>query len=275
MKKPSVLYLGTKEVCVDGLDLVYAQSSELIERKAYDLIVYPSEFNSSIVLPEYLKSTKAISFSKRKQSDINISYISYKRSMEIFLNSFKQQCSSRQLSGESEKISDLKSKIRRVNNAKCRVILITGEAGTGKEIVARSLVASNEVCVELNCAAIPEELLESELFGYEQGAFTGANRSKIGLIELANDGVIFLDEIAELSLKLQAKLLRVIEYRKFKRLGSTKDIYFKGRVIAATNRNLQKMIELNTFREDLFHRLSAINLDIPPLRHRKRFTDHI
>ena len=128
--------------------------------------------------------------------------------------------------------------------------------------------ASNEACVELNCAAIPEELLESELFGYEW-AFK-ANRSKIGLIELANDGVIFLDEIAELSINLQEKLLRFIEYIKFKRLGSTKDIYFKGRVIAATNRNLQKMIELNTFREDLFHRLSAINLDIPPLRHRKK-----
>ena len=116
--------------------------------------------------------------------------------MEIFLNSFKQQCSSRQLSGESEKISDLKSKIRRVNNAKCRVILITGEAGTGKEIVARSLVASNEVCVELNCAAIPEELLESELFGYERGRLQGQTGLN-SLIELANDGVIFLDEIAE------------------------------------------------------------------------------
>jgi len=174
--------------------------------------------------------------------------------------------------GNSEAITRLKqqSAIAAPTNG---WILISGENGTGKELAARSihrmsLRASNPF-VEVNCAAIPEELIESELFGYEKGAFTGAISQKKGKFDLANGGTIFLDEIADMSLKTQAKILRILQEQEFERVGGTKSIRIDVRVIAATNRDLEREIEAGNFREDLYYRLNVIPLNVPSLRKRK------
>jgi transcriptional regulator with PAS, ATPase and Fis domain len=151
--------------------------------------------------------------------------------------------------------------------------LVQGESGTGKEVVARFIHRASPrkdgPFIAINCAALPEQLLESELFGYERGAFTGAQQSKVGQIELASNGVLFLDEITEMSLSAQAKLLRVLQEREFQRLGGTRPIKANVRVIAATNRGLRKAVELGAFREDLYYRLQVFEIAIPPLRNRK------
>jgi transcriptional regulator with PAS, ATPase and Fis domain len=154
-------------------------------------------------------------------------------------------------------------------------ILIRGESGTGKELFAHaahnSSARKDGKFVVVNCAAIPEDLLESEFFGYEDGAFTGArSKGKIGKFDLANGGTLFLDEIGDMSLNLQAKLLRVLQEREFYRVGGTKRIHVDVRIIAATNRNLEEMVKEGTFREDLYYRLNVISLFIPPLRERMR-----
>lgn len=175
--------------------------------------------------------------------------------------------------GESASMHRLRKKIERIAKSKADTVLIYGESGSGKELAARAVHEwspfANEPFVEINCASIPENLLESELFGYEKGAFTDAKERKTGLFELARGGSIFLDEIGEMPLKLQAKLLRIIEYRRFKRLGGTKDIEFSGRIIAATNRRLEEEIVQGGFRQDLYYRINAISVFVPPLRDRK------
>lgn len=153
-------------------------------------------------------------------------------------------------------------------------ILIQGESGTGKEVFARAIHGEssfkNGPFVTVNCAAIPDNLLESELFGHEEGSFTGSMKGgKIGKFELANKGTLFLDEVGEMPIHLQPKLLRAIQEKKFQRIGSNKDILVKTRIIAATNRDLEKMIDAGEFREDLYYRLNVIPLIIPPLRERK------
>ncbi len=151
-------------------------------------------------------------------------------------------------------------------------VLLLGESGTGKEILAKYIHFCSKregPFVAINCAAIPEELLEAELFGYEKGAFTGAIKSKPGKFELAHKGTLFLDEIGDLSLKLQAKLLRVLQEKQVERLGSDHPIKVEVRIIAATNKDLEKEVEKGNFREDLFYRLNVIPIKIPPLRERK------
>jgi transcriptional regulator with PAS, ATPase and Fis domain len=152
-------------------------------------------------------------------------------------------------------------------------VLIHGESGTGKELVAlaihRHSPRSQKAFVAINCAAIPDALLESELFGYEKGAFTGAVGSKRGRLELAKDGTVFLDEIGELASSLQAKLLRALQAREFERLGGTQAVTFNARVIAATNRNLELAVKKGQLRRDLFYRLNVVSLAVPPLRERR------
>ncbi|MBP1719629.1 MAG: two component, sigma54 specific, transcriptional regulator, Fis family, partial [Deltaproteobacteria bacterium] len=172
----------------------------------------------------------------------------------------------------SEKMQRIKEIIDQVANTDV-TILIQGESGVGKEVVARSIhLNSNrkdKPFIKVNCAALPGELLESELFGYEKGAFTGAYRQKPGKFEIANSGIIFLDEIGDISPSLQAKLLQVLQDHEFSRLGGRKDVRVDVRVLAATNCNLEKAVEDGRFREDLYYRLNVVNVTIPPLRERK------
>ena len=173
--------------------------------------------------------------------------------------------------GESKAIKSILEMIDKVAPLNTRV-LITGENGTGKELVARAIhqksLRENQPFVEVNCAAIPNELIESELFGHEKGSFTGAVQKRIGRFELANKGTLFLDEIGDMSHQTQAKVLRAIEDGKIERVGGGKKIEVDVRIIAATNKNLKEEIEKENFREDLFHRLNVIPINIPPLRER-------
>jgi two-component system response regulator AtoC len=175
--------------------------------------------------------------------------------------------------GDAPVVTDLRNQLRRIARSRANTSLILGESGTGKELAARAIHEWSErhaqPFVEINCASIPETLLESELFGYERGAFTDARERKLGLFEIARTGSIFLDEIGEMPPKLQAKLLRVLEYRRFKRLGGTKDIEFTGRIIAATNRNLLEEVAEKRFRADLYYRLHVLPVRVPPLRERR------
>jgi two-component system response regulator AtoC len=172
----------------------------------------------------------------------------------------------------SDKMQRIKEIVDQIANTDVTV-LIQGESGVGKEVVARSIHLNSfrkeRPFVKVNCAALPPDLLESELFGYEKGAFTGAYRQKQGRFELANGGTIFLDEISEMSLSLQGKLLQVLQDREFSRLGGKKDIRVDVRVLAATNKNIEEGIKSGRFREDLYYRLNVVNVMIPPLRERK------
>ena len=174
--------------------------------------------------------------------------------------------------GESETILKVKEMIDKVAPTEAR-ILITGANGTGKELVAHQIHEKSNRAkgpfVEVNCAAIPSELIESELFGHEKGSFTSAVKQRIGKFEQANGGTIFLDEIGDMSLSAQAKVLRALQENKISRVGSDKDIHVNVRIISATNKNVRKEIENNTFREDLYHRLSVILIDVPSLNERK------
>lgn len=177
-----------------------------------------------------------------------------------------------ELTGTSPAITDLKEMISIVAPTNAW-ILIMGENGTGKELVARSIhhlsLRSHKDIVEVNCAAIPEELIESELFGHEKGAFTGATEKKRGKFDLAHEGTIFLDEVADMSLKAQAKILRILQEKKFERVGGNKLIDMDVRVLAATNKDLEEEMKAGRFRQDLYYRLHVIPLVVPPLRERK------
>lgn len=174
--------------------------------------------------------------------------------------------------GDSAAIQEVKSTIEKVAPTEARV-MITGENGTGKELVARWVhMQSNRAkqpFVEVNCAAIPSELIESELFGHEKGSFTSAVKQRIGKFEQANGGTLFLDEIGDMSLSAQAKVLRALQENKITRVGGDKDINVNVRVVAATNKDLKEEIKEKRFREDLYHRIGVILIHVPPLRERK------
>lgn len=174
--------------------------------------------------------------------------------------------------GDSQAMIELNQIIQRAGPTNGRV-LISGESGTGKELIARRIHLcshrSDREFIEVNCAAIPDELIESELFGYEKGAFTGALATKIGKFELAHGGTLFLDEIGDMSLKTQAKVLRVLEEKTIQRIGGNSSIPIDVRIIAASNKQLSEQIEVGNFRDDLFYRLNVIPITAPPLRHHK------
>ncbi len=225
---------------------------EAIKKGAYDFIEKPLDLNRLLVTlrnaqekKELVVETKVL---KRKVS----------KTFEMI--------------GDSEPIQKVKEMIEKVAPTDARV-LITGGNGTGKELVARWLHEKSnrlkEPFVEVNCAAIPSELIESELFGHEKGAFTSAIKQRKGKFEQANGGTIFLDEIGDMSMKAQAKVLRALQENVISRVGSDKDIKVDVRVLAATNKNLKEEIENNNFREDLYHRLSVILIHVPALNDRK------
>ncbi len=213
----------------------------------------------------------------QKPLDLNRILITIKNASEKVTllkdnNNLKKKIYGQEMIGESEAICKIKEIIQKVAPTDARV-LITGSNGTGKELVARSLHSYSDrsklPLIEVNCAAIPSELIESELFGHEKGAFTSAVKQHKGKFEQADGGTLFLDEIGDMSLAAQAKVLRVLQEKRLTRVGSDKDITVNVRVIAATNKNLKEEIKKGNFREDLYHRLSVILIKVPSLDERK------
>ncbi|MFH1320896.1 MAG: sigma-54 dependent transcriptional regulator, partial [Bacteroidota bacterium] len=174
--------------------------------------------------------------------------------------------------GKNSKLKDIFTMIQKISNNNS-TILISGESGTGKELIARAIHSNSlrkeKPFIAINCAGIPDNLLESELFGHEKGAFTDASCQKLGMFELAHEGTLLLDEISDLKLNMQAKLLRVLEEKEVKRVGGTKMININVRIISATNTNLIKAVQDGTFRKDLYYRLNVVPINLPPLRERK------
>ena len=229
---------------------------EAIKIGAYDYLLKP--FNDD----EFLLSVrKALEISELKNENVVLTELLADKEKED--NFFV---------ANSPAMRDIVFKIEKVSPTTSN-ILITGESGSGKEVIARMIhqksPTSKSRFIAINCASIPENLLESELFGYEKGAFSGAVKRKQGKFELAPNGVIFLDEIGEMPLSLQAKLLRVIEDKSFERLGGVEPISFSSRIIAATNKDLQVLVKEGRFREDLFYRLNVFRIELPALRERK------
>lgn len=227
---------------------------ESIKKGAYDFIQKPLDLNRILVTlrnaldkKEIVKEVKKL---KRKVSKGKIT----------------------EIIGESDAILDIKRMINKVSNTDARVF-ITGGNGAGKELVARQLHEKSERSkmpfIEVNCAAIPSELIESELFGHEKGAFTSAHKQRKGKFELANGGTLFLDEIGDMSMSAQAKVLRALQENKIIRVGGDKEIKVNVRVIAATNKNVREEIEKGNFREDLYHRLNVIPIKVPSLNDRR------
>lgn len=216
----------------------------------------------------------------QKPFDIEELKIKIKKSLNIdqlnkeieFLRDEMASVFDKKIIGNSKKMMDVFATIEKIGPTNATV-LITGESGTGKELVANAVhsqsTRKNKAYIRVNCGAIPENLLESELFGYEKGAFTGAQNRKLGRFDRAQEGTLFLDEIGELSLGLQVKLLRVLQEKEFERVGGTEVIKTDVRIVAATNKDLDKMVEEGSFREDLLYRLKVIPIEIPPLRERK------
>ncbi len=178
-----------------------------------------------------------------------------------------------EIMGNSKAIKQVVDLMTKVAKADVTSVLITGESGTGKELVARGIhylsSRKNSYFHAVNCSAVPDTLFESEFFGHKKGAFTGANEEKIGWFEIANGGTLFLDEIVDMQQTMQSKLLRVLEDRKIRRIGSNNDVPVDVRIIAATNQNIQKLLEENKFRNDLYYRLNSFEINIPPLRERR------
>lgn len=221
-----------------------------------DFIIKPFDLDELKIVIEKqfsnIKFTNRLRYYKNKESQI------YKG--DFFISKLKSM----------ESIQNLCLKLAQIPET---VILIEGPSGSGKEMLARFIHENSDnedaPFIEINCASLSENLIESELFGHEAGAYTDAKNKKIGLIELAQGGTLFLDEIAEMDLSLQAKLLRVIETKIFKRLGGVRDIHVSLRIIAATNKNVESLVNEGNFREDLFYRLNKFNIKLPPLRERR------
>lgn len=216
-----------------------------------------------------------------KPLDLNRILVTIKNAMEktnlveetkVLKTQIKKQVGNSNIVGESKPIQEINEMIGKVAPSDARV-LITGPNGAGKELVARQIHEQSgrkkSLFIEVNCAAIPSELIESELFGHEKGAFTSAVKQKKGKFELANEGTLFLDEIGDMSASAQAKVLRALQENRITRVGGEKDIKVNPRVVAATNKNLRQMIEEGSFREDLYHRLSVIVIEVPSLNDRQ------
>jgi two-component system, NtrC family, response regulator AtoC len=199
--------------------------------------------------------------------------VDLRKEVEVLRSQQEREFDGERIFGSSEKMKDLLENVKKIARSGTSTILIRGDTGAGKDLIARVIHQTSPACkgpfVVLNCSAVPDNLLESELFGHEQGAFTDARRHKRGLLEMADRGTLFLDEIGEMPSPLQSKLLRVLETKTFRRLGSTNDIRVNVRFIAATNKDLFQEVEARRFREDLYYRLSVIPVYVPPLRERR------
>ena len=269
-EKYSVIFCDIKMPEMDGLE-VLDRLTEMGVESAVVMISGHGDINTAV---ECIKKG-AFDFIQ-KPLDLNRILITIKNATEkVHLvketKTLKKKVYGQEMVGESEPIRHIKEMIEKVAPTDARVLII-GSNGTGKELVARNLHQksrrSTMPYVEVNCAAIPSELIESELFGHEKGSFTSAIKQHKGKFEQADGGTLFLDEIGDMSLAAQAKVLRVLQERKLSRVGSDKDITVDVRVLAATNKNLKDEIAKGTFREDLYHRLSVIVMNVPTLNER-------
>lgn len=270
--KIDLLFLDIKMQGMDGLETL-----KKLREKGHDFPVIMISGHGTIEIAVEATKMGAYDFLE-KPPDLNRLLIAVRNALsQQNLSREYQQIKKKlpkiqEIIGESKAISEIKDLIEKVAPTQSRV-LITGENGTGKELVARWIheksPRSAGPFVEVNCAAIPSELFESELFGHEKGAFTGASEQRIGKFEQADGGTLFLDEIGDMSLEAQAKVLRALQESKVQRVGGNDPIQVDVRILAATNKDLEQEIEEGNFREDLYHRISVIPISVPPLRTRK------
>jgi len=275
-KSPDLLLLDMKLPDGSGLDILSAVKEDdpsipVIMMTAYGEVETAVEAMKGgaydFILKPYSLEKLRVTISNALETHRLRSEIAYLKSGSTGRSFFKQ------FIGKSPQMIDIFEKIEKIGRSKANTILITGESGAGKELVARAIHAcsydESRPFMEINCASVPETLLESELFGYEKGAFTDAKTRKKGLVELAEGGTLFLDEIGEMGIMLQSRLLRVLENKTFRRVGGVKDLHVNTRIISATNRDLETAIEEKIFLKDLYFRLKVIPLEIAPLRNRK------
>ncbi|MCX8110848.1 MAG: sigma 54-interacting transcriptional regulator [Syntrophorhabdaceae bacterium] len=229
-------------------------------------------FNEMVAMDEDLRVLQIIATLIGQAIKIHGAYERERQEKEVLSTELRSRYSLPNIISISDKMQDVIKICLKVAKSRANVLL-RGESGTGKELIAKAVHYESERSsmpfIAINCAALPETLLEAELFGYEKGAFTGATGTKLGRFELANKGTIFLDEIGDISLSIQAKLLRVLQEHTFERLGGTRSIHVDVRVVAATNRDLEEMVKDGRFREDLYWRLNVVPIFIPALRERK------
>jgi two-component system, NtrC family, response regulator PilR len=271
-----VIITDIKMPNVDGIE-VLRHAHKVSPESAVILITAVDDYEAAV---EAVKAGGASDYIRKNPGLVDEIKLALNRSLEKIVLSrqnfaLRRDAATRNsldnIIGSSAAMEKLKQTVRTVAST-ASTVLIQGESGTGKELVARALHVcsprATEAFVSVNCGAFPETLLESELFGYLKGAFTGANQNKRGLFEVADGGTIFLDEISEMTLAMQVKLLRVLQERTVRPVGSTGEISIDVRVVAATNRELDKAVAENLFREDLYYRLSVIPVRVPPLRER-------
>lgn len=253
LKKMKELEISTEVISLTG-NITIATAVEAMKLGTYDYITKPFNLSELSLIIE-----KA--YEKKKLRSENY----------LLKTQLRRQAEDSRFVAASPLMLEILEKVRKVAKSAFPV-LIAGESGSGKELIAKSIhkesARSDGPFIAINCGAIPETMIESELFGYEKGAFTGAHGRKPGLLEVANDGTLFLDEIGDMPLVLQVKLLRVIESGSFFRLGSTRELKVDLRIVSATNKDLKAEIEKGAFRQDLFYRISALTVRIPPLRER-------
>lgn len=266
---PSVIILGAHpsfEKTLDELDSLVKQFSKV------PVLVIGTQLNTAQCADRNVVSCLSFPFSYAQMLEALHRCQIAREAVKFITASTHKTPLFRSLVGNSDSVRQVRKLIEQVADTEASV-LILGESGTGKEVVARNIHSlssrANKPFVPINCGAIPGELLESELFGHEKGAFTGAITSRQGRFELANGGTLFLDEIGDMPLVMQVKLLRVLQERCFERVGSNKSIDVNVRIIAATHRNLEVAIKEGKFREDLFYRLNVFPIEMPPLRNRK------
>lgn len=257
---------------MEGTELL----DEILKINPNALVILMTAFGSIEAAVEAMKKGATDYISKPFQIEevlLRISRALKERSLERKVADLEEKLGQKnalqKIIGNSQAIKKLRNLIERIAPLS-ETVLITGETGTGKELVARALHESGlrrlKPFVALDCSAIPETLIESELFGSEKGAFTGADKMRQGIFEIAEDGTLFLDEIESLSLAVQSKLLRVLQERNFRRVGGRKDLQFRARIVSATNQDLEKLIADGAFRRDLYYRFAVIPINIPPLR---------